>query len=396
MFIPRIAEEKLKGFAAGRKAIIILGARQVGKTTLVKHFFNRPGVVFLNLDIDVDKQALLAASHLAPKNVLAALGNPEILVIDEAQRLTETGRIVKGWLDFGIKTKIILLGSSSLNLLSHAAESLTGRNEKLYLPPLTFAEILKTQSWYSPVYKPKVLEKDFAPQIEVLLMERMVFGSYPESVTAPRREDFLLNLVSDYLLKDVLQLGLIRSPELIKKLLMMLALQVGSLVSTNELALNLGISRLTVDRYLELLEETFVIFRLPAFSGNPRKEISKSKKIYFWDTGIRNALLKEFSGNLNRSDIGALWENWVVAEFAKNNLLEGRKKNLYFWRSREGSEVDLIVKDSGGFLAFEIKWNDKKIKKSPFRDLYKTEVQTINKTNVLAFLAGRQERGEIR
>jgi hypothetical protein len=219
-----------------------------------------------------------------------------------------------------------------------------------------------------------------------MLLERLVFGSYPEAVTSPHKEDFLLNLVSDYLLKDILQFGLVKSHELIKKLLMLLALQAGSLVSTNELSLNLGISRLTVDRYLELLEETFVIFRLPAFSGNPRKEISKSKKIYFWDTGIRNALLKEFSYSLTRPDIGMLWENWVVAEFAKNNLLEGKKRNLYFWRNSEGSEVDLVVKDNGILSAFEIKWTDKKVKKRAFENLYKTEVRVINKENALNFL----------
>jgi hypothetical protein len=386
MYIPRIAEEKLKRFSAGRKAVIVLGARQVGKTTMIKHIFNRTGVVFLNLDIEVDKQTLVSAGHLPPKDAMVALGNPEILVIDEAQRLPETGRIVKGWYDFGIKTKIILLGSSSLNLLSQTAESLTGRNEKLSLPPLTFGEIIKTVSWYSPEYKAEILAKDFAPQVESMLLERLVFGSYPEAVTSPHKEDFLLNLVSDYLLKDILQFGLVKSHELIKKLLMLLALQAGSLVSTNELSLNLGISRLTVDRYLELLEETFVIFRLPAFSGNPRKEISKSKKIYFWDTGIRNALLKEFSYSLTRPDIGMLWENWVVAEFAKNNLLEGKKRNLYFWRNSEGSEVDLVVKDNGILSAFEIKWTDKKVKKRAFENLYKTEVRVINKENALNFL----------
>ncbi len=386
MYILRIAENRLKKIANQNKIIIVLGARQVGKTTLIKHYFKGKDVFFLNLDIEVDKQSLLSAGSLSPKDGVSALGSPKILVIDEAQSLPETGKIVKGWFDSNLNLKIILLGSSSLNLLNQTAESLTGRNEKLYLPPLLFSEIFKNQSWYSPVYKVKDLQKNFPNQIQALILERLVFGSYPEAVISTPKEDFLLNLVSDYLLKDILALGLVKNPSLIKKLLMLLALQTGSLVSTNELALNLGISRLTVDRYLGLLEETFVIFRLPALSGNPRKEINKSQKIYFWDTGIRNALLKEFSFSSSRQDIGQLWENFVVAEFAKKNLLEGGKNNLYFWRSRAGSEVDLVIKGGGKLIPIEIKWSKNKIKNQAFKDLYKTEVQLANKENIVKWL----------
>ena len=158
----------------------------------------------------------------------------------------------------------------------------------------------------------------------------MVFGNYPEAIILADKQQYLLNLSADYLLKDVLQLGLIKTPDLIKKLLMLLSHQVGAEVSISELASNLSISKITVDRYLDLLEETFIIFRLPAFSTNPRKEITKSHKIYFYDNGIRNALLNEFSLNPLRGDIGGLWENWVIAEFAKENLLTGRKKTLFF------------------------------------------------------------------
>jgi len=333
MYIPRIAENNLKNALGKPKIVIILGARQVGKTTMVKHFLSNQKASFLNLDIDIEKQRLIAAASLSPTDGLKTFGNPDILVIDEAQRLIETGRIIKGWYDANSSVKFILLGSSSLNLLNQVAENLTGRNEKIFLPPLLFKEIVTSKSWYSNAFSGEQLWQNFSAPIKELLLQSMIFGNYPETVTTTDKQKFLLNLTSDYLLKDVLQIGLIKTPELIRRLLMLLAHQVGSEVSTNELANNLNISRATIERHLELLEQTFVIFRLPAFSTNPRKEIVKSQKIYFWDTGVRNALLNEFSLNPLRSDIGALWENWIIAELAKTNLLNDRWQNFYFWSS---------------------------------------------------------------
>jgi predicted AAA+ superfamily ATPase len=164
----------------------------------------------------------------------------------------------------------------------------------------------------------------------------------------------------------------------LKKLLNLLAYQIGGEVSINEIANNLNISRTTAEKYIDLLEETFVIFRLPSFSGNPRKEITKSKKIYFWDNGIRNGLLGEFSMNVMRGDIGALWENWVVSEFAKKNMLDGQIKKLFFWRNRDGSEVDLIVKENEKIEAFEIKWKNQKIKNRAFENMYNIKVNLLS------------------
>jgi len=376
-YITRLAEGQLNKLLSNPKVIIILGSRQVGKTTLVKHILANRRVLFLNLDIDSDKQRLLASAQLSPSSAIKSLGDPEIIVIDEAQRWPETARIVKGWHDSEIKCKVILLGSSSLNLLNQSAESLTGRNEKLFLSPLLFREILPTQEWFSKTFTLEQLQDSFRGQIHSLLMTNMIFGSYPEAVTTTDKQAFLLNLVSDYLLKDILQLSLIKSPEPIKRLLMLLAHQTGSEFSINELANSLDISRITVERYLELLEQTFVIFRLPAFSTNPRKEIAKSQKIYFWDTGIRNAILNEFSTQELRTDIGNLWENWVVAEFAKLNLLSGQKQNLYFWRSRAGAEIDLIIKSSGQLQAFEIKWKRQKAPTKVFSATYNIPIEII-------------------
>lgn len=383
MYIARQADEKIKELLETKKILLILGARQVGKTTSVRNFLINRKFSYLNLDVEVDKSKLLAAFLLNPADAYEYFGRPDYLVIDEAQRELKTAQIVKGWYDARTVMRIILLGSSSLNLLNQSAENLTGRNEKLFLSPLSFKEIIANQDWFSPKFTKEILLSNFQPQIHYLLLSSLIFGSYPEAVTTPDKERFLLNLVSDYLFKDVLQLGLVKSPELIKRLLLLLAHQIGSEVSINELANSLKISRQTVERYLDILEQTYVIFRLRSYSTNPRKEISKSQKIYFYDTGVRNALLKEFSLSEARSDIGALWENWVIAEFMKNNLLADQRKNIYFWRSRSLSEVDLVVKDGADLSAYEIKWKKLKVANKAFKDQYGIEVNLINSQDPL-------------
>lgn len=380
--INRKANSKIKSWLSLNKSkiLIILGARQVGKTTLIKSSLVENKIKYLNLDIEVDKQSFLRSSSLVPKEAMNSFSNPSILIIDEAQKLPKTGQIIKGWFDSNLSVKFIMSGSSSLNLLDQSAESLTGRNIKIYLPPLLFSEILYSQSWGISEKNKKGLEF-YKNQIDSLLFNAMVFGSYPEAITTADKQEYLTNLVSDYLLKDVIYSGLIKEPQLIKKLLSLLAHQAGSEVSINELSNSLGISRITINRYLDLLERTFVIFRLPAFGNNPRKEIVKNQKIYFWDTGVRNALINEFNLDINRSDIGSLWENWIVSEFAKKILLEGNIKKMYFWRTKIGSEVDLIIKNGDGKIsAFEIKWRGGKATKA-FTAKYKVPVNIINKDN---------------
>lgn len=385
-YIPRLAQAQFNNLLTSPKVTIILGARQVGKTTLVEHSLQGSKVLLLNLDLELDQRRLEAAATLAPSDALLSLGMPEVLVIDEAQRLPQLGRIVKGWYDAHLPLKVILLGSSSLDLQDRAAESLTGRNEKLYLPPLLFQEILAAQPWYAPVFSAEQLQEQFAPQVRALLMPALVFGNYPEVVTSADKTQLLSNLAADYLFKDVLQLGLVKTPGLIRKLLQLLAYQVGAEVSVNELSLTLGIARATVDRYLELLEQTFVIFRLSAFSTNPRKEIAKSHKVFFWDTGIRNALLNDLSLNPLRADIGRLWENWVVAEVAKQNLLSGRRHELYFWRSYAGSEVDLVIKEGEVLRALECKWSERKAVGRAFNEHYGVQVEVVTSARPLVTL----------
>jgi predicted AAA+ superfamily ATPase len=383
MYLKRIAERRLKEILSGDKVALILGARQVGKTTLVEHSLVEQPAEFLNFDIEVDKARFLAAAALSPGEGMRYLGNPAVLVIDEAQRLPEAARIIKGWHDARVPAKFLLLGSSSLDLIDQAAESLTGRNRKLMLPPLVFSETLGTQAWANA--EPARLREHFAPQLRAFLMQRLAFGSYPEIVTSGHPDALLRELSSDYLWKDVLQAGLVKTPDLIKRLLLLLAHQAGSEVSVNELATQLGMARPTVERYLDLLEQTFVIFRLRSFSTNPRKEIAKSQKIFFWDTGVRNALLNMFSMDPLRPDIGALWENWAIAEVAKHNLLLGSPAELFFWRSRSQSELDLVIKQGERLRAFEVKWSSqRRIHNRAFEDAYGVKVERIHSTDPFA------------
>ena len=381
MYIQRTAESLLAAILSGTKVGLVLGARQVGKTTLVEHVAGGRGALFLNFDLEVDKARFLAAAALPPTDALRGFGSPPLLVVDEAQRLPEAARIVKGWHDSRLPVHILLLGSSSLNLLDQTAESLTGRNRKLILPPLLFAETLATQPWAAPEMPREHLCRHFAPQLRAWLLQRLAFGSYPEVVLTPNPAALLRELGADYLWKDVLQTGLVKTPDLIKRLLLLLAHQAGSEVSVSELATQLQMARPTVERYLDLLEQTFVIFRLPSFSTNPRKEIAKGRKIFFWDTGIRNALLNAFSADALRPDIGALWENWAIAEVAKRNALLGAPFELYFWRSRAQSEVDLVIRQDERLRAFELKWSGRRGAGRAFRDAYGVTVETLAPEN---------------
>lgn len=384
MYIHRTIEQSVIEKLKSKKILIILGPRQAGKTTLIKHLLGANGVKYLNLDLPRDLNTFQAFSQFSPEEAKIFLGNPNILVIDEAQREPKASRIVKGFWDSGINMKFVLLGSSVLDIKSQAAESLVGRNEKVYLMPFSFEEVLGRKDWYKADSDHEVLFGAFAGEIRTELLSSLVYGSYPESLSVGDKQAFLSNLVEDYIFKDIFNLGLVKSREPIYKLLQLLAGQIGHEVSVNELSASLGLARATVEKYIDLLEETFVLFRFKAFARNQRKEVTRNKKIYFWDTGVRNAILGEFSFSEARSDIGPLWENWVVAEAAKQNLQAGGKGQLYFWRTHAGSEVDLIVKQGQNLQAYEIKWQPRKISNRAFESKYHAKVKLIDSSRPLA------------
>ena len=389
MYIRRILEDDVLASLKNRKILFLLGARQVGKTTLIEKILETDSGDVLNMDTDIHRQRLLEAAALEPAEAVKALTGGRVLVIDEAQRVKDIGRITKSWYDAKVKTKIVLLGSSSATLLDLAASELVGRNEKLWLTPLLFGEVLAQQAWWREDLTAARAQEHYAKQVKALLMSRLVAGSYPEAYLTREPAKYLTNLTSDYLLKDIFTKSLVRSPEDVRRLLLELAQETGSTVSVNQLATRLKLSRQTIQRYLELLEGIFVIFKLPAYATDSDKEINKGVKYYFWDTGVKNALLQEWTISETRGDIDKLWENWVIAEIAKQRLTYGRLEDLFFWRSRHGSNVELVVKQGSSINPFTIVYDPDDASRRPsqsFASAYGVTPKTIHRDNVLEVL----------
>lgn len=387
MYIPRILQEHLSPALTNRKVLFVLGARQVGKTTLVEHILTHHPGTLLNMDIEVDRARLSAAAALPPADAVRSLSAKDVLVIDEAQRVEDIGRIAKGWYDAHVPAKIILLGSSSATLLDMAASELTGRNEKYWLTPLLFQEVLTQQPWYSEHHTGEILHTHFSKQIRTLLTHRLIFGSYPEAYLAQDPAQYLTNLSSDYLLKDIFTSSLVRSPEDVRRLLLELASETGNTIAVSQLATRLKLSRQTITRYLELLEAIFVIFSVPAYYTDPLKEVTKSCKYYFWDTGVKNALQREWVVSEDRSDMSALWENWVMAEIFKQGKTFNRHEELFFWETRNGSKVDLLVKQGSTIHPFQITYDSSQLPASrAFVNTYGIQPQVIHPENILEIL----------
>ena len=388
MFIPRLLETDVQAALKTRKILFLLGARQVGKTTLMEHIFGKRGGTVLNMDTVIDRTLVEEAHRLEPHAGMRHLTTGDVLVIDEAQRLKEIGEITKSWYDAKVKTKVVLLGSASANLLDMAAAELVGRNEKLWLTPLLWREIVAQQSWWREGRPVAELQVHFGEQLQALLLQRLVFGSYPEAYTSDDPRRYLMNLSSDYLLKDIFTRSVVRSPEDVRRLLFELAQRIGETVSVMQLATRLKLSRQTVQRYLDLLEGIFVIFSLPAYATDPEREVNKSQKYYFWDTGVKNALLHEWTVSEARSDIDALWENWVVAEFAKRRLTLGRHEDLFFWRSRHRSSVELLIREGESLRPFHIRFRADEADPSAksFERAYGVTPTVIHRNNVAEHL----------
>jgi predicted AAA+ superfamily ATPase len=372
--IERIHAKNLKPQFFKGKAIILLGARQTGKTTLVRHLINEAEepAIYINCD---EPAAQSVFENISSERWKQLIGNNKIIVIDEAQRIRDIGIKLKLAIDQIKGIQLIVTGSSSLDLANIINEPLTGRKWEYYLYPISWGE-LKAYTDY--------LERSQQ------LSNRLIFGMYPEVIMNPGMEkDLLNNLAGSYLYKDILSFGGIRKPEILHSLLRALALQLGNEVSYNELSGLLGIDKNTVMSYISLLEKAFIVFRLEPLSRNLRNEISSSRKIYFWDNGIRNSLIANFNQLNFRTDTGALWENFLMSERLKMNHYNKRIVNSYFWRTRDKKEIDLIEESGGKFDAFEFKWSEKKVKKLPslFLNSYPTgENQTVTRENFEDFV----------
>ena len=327
------------------KAIILYGPRQVGKTTLVTSLLEKrkEKTLFLNGD-EPDVRELLEG--VTSSRLKALFGKSRIVFIDEAQRIREIGLTLKLITDQIKEVQLIATGSSAFDLASHTKEPLTGRKYEFHLFPLAFGEMVEHHG---------LLEE------KRLLKHRLVFGCYPEIVTCPGEERELLRLLADsYLYKDLLTLENIKKPVLLEKILKALALQLGNEVSYHEIGQLVGADKNTVEKYIDLLEKAFVVFRLPAFSRNLRNEIKKGKKIYFYDNGIRNAVIGNFSPIEKRNDVGGLWENFLISERMKYLRYSGLYPGRYFWRTVQQQEIDYLEERDGQLYAFEFKWSKNK------------------------------------
>ena len=326
------------------KAIIVMGARQVGKSTLLQQMLgDRKDVVWMNGD-DLDIQELFR--DMSSTRIRAILGNNLFLVVDEAQRIPDIGLRLKLITDQIPQVQVIATGSSSFELASKVNESLTGHKREFKMFPLTFGEMVRHTNFLEETR---------------MIPHRMVYGYYPEVVTNPGDERSVLKELSDsYLYKDILSLDSINKPDKLVRLLKALALQIGSQVSYNELGQLIGLDSKTVERYVDILEKSFIIFRLNSFSRNLRNELKTSRKVYFWDLGIRNAVIGNLAQVENRADTGDMWENFVIAERMKQNIYKNSFAQSWFWRTRQQQEIDYLEEEDGRLLAFEFKWNERK------------------------------------
>ncbi len=321
-----------------------MGARQVGKSTLLKMLLgNREGVLWLNGD-DTDVQTLLAG--ITSTRLRNVIGGNDILVIDEAQRIQDIGMKIKLVTDQIPGVQVIATGSSSFELAQKINEPLTGRKREFKMFPVSFAEMVSHTSMLEELR---------------MIPHRMVYGYYPEVVNTPGEERVVLKELSDsYLYRDILSFDKVLKSEKLVKLLKALAYQIGSLVNYNELGQLVGIDPKTVEKYIDILEKSYIVFRLRSYSRNLRNELKKSMKIYFWDLGIRNAVIGNFAQVENRTDVGELWENYVVAERLKQNQLKDNFAQPWFWRTQQQSEIDYLELIDGQLTAFEFKWNERK------------------------------------
>ncbi len=369
--IKRDLEKQInKRFGKG-KAILLIGPRQVGKTTLFNKLLEDKEHLFLNGDDPTVRKLLTNPNIEQLKNII---GNYKVVFIDEAQRIENVGLTLKLITDQLKFVQLLVSGSSAFELNNQTQEPLTGRKWEYQLYPISWTEFENHVGYVKA-----------QQQLEL----RIVYGMYPDVINNFGDEKEILKQLTDsYLYKDILNYGGIRKPEILEKLLRALAFQIGSEVSYNELAQLLGIDKKTVSNYIDLLCQAYVIFKLPSFSKNLRNEIKTNQKIYFFDTGVRNMIIGDLNPLEVRQDKGNLWENFLIAERLKQNAYTTSLAKTYFWRTVKQQEIDYVEEEAGQVIGFEIKWNSKSKAKIPktFEETYNTEVKVITNENFREFL----------
>jgi len=375
MSIDRALEKILVAKLKSNKVLILFGTRRVGKTVLLQTLSDKLKTKPLIMNGD-DQEIQEAFQRRTTANMKNIAGNHELIVIDEAQAIPEIGKALKLMIDTNPKLTILATGSSSLDLLNKSGEPLTGRSITYQMYPIAQMEL-----------------KQGMMEARQHLDDRLIYGCYPEVILmegSAAKATYLQQLVTSYLLKDILSFSGIRQSGKIMALLRLIAYQTGSEVSNTELGNQLGLNKITVESYLDLLTKVFILHKVSAFSNNPRKEIAKSSKWFFYDNGIRNAIINDFRPIHMRNDLGALWESYVISERIKKNHYKGISAEYYFWRNYQKQEIDLIERHNGKISAYEMKYSASKKLKTPtgFKALYPgIEVQEISKLNFFEFIS---------
>lgn len=339
-------------FLQPQRALVLLGPRRVGKTTLLNNFLKKTSLKYLLVSGDNARVQQILSSHDFSQ-ILPFVEGYQLFAIDEAQQVKGIGKALKIIVDQVPNIQVIATGSSAFDIAQQVGEPLTGRKHTLHLYPLAQSELLHEHNRF---------------ELKERLPEYLIYGTYPEIVSAPTREkkiELLEEIAHSYLFKDIIQLELEKGSKLLLDLLKLLAFQIGSEVSLTELATQLQVNVRTVDRYLYLLEQAFVIMRLGGFSRNLRSEITQKQKYYFLDNGIRNAVISQFNSLDSRNDIGQLWENFLFIERVKKIAYQKIYGNQYFWRTYEQQEIDLVEERDGKLYGYEFKWSTKKVPAAP-------------------------------